>query len=89
MSERLLTRMTQAAKIYGLYGRNKEADLLREARAEIMRLRVRNSELKESLGYVVNDYINFDDGHLTEAIFKEAAKLIKKEVMDRGFLNLS
>ena len=42
MNEKLLTRMTQAAQIMGIQNSNKYADLLREARSEILRLQVRS-----------------------------------------------
>lgn len=55
MSDKLLVRITQAAQIYGIQDRQKDADLLREARSEILRLQVENKKLKgmidEGLGW--------------------------------------
>ena len=38
----------------------------------------RIAELERICGDMLNDYINFDDGHLTEVIFEEATKILRK-----------
>jgi hypothetical protein len=39
----------------------------------------RIEELQTALFDCLNDYINFDDGYLTESVFKRASKLLNKE----------